>query len=65
MSSTGPALSASLLRYSGESFVSSGLPCAAGDPGAGGGLRAGDVGFGHAMELVDRGERGAPLIGRV
>lgn len=61
MSNTGPACSAILLRYSGESFVSSGFPCAAGEPGAGGCFRAGDDALGHGIVLVERGARGAPL----
>ena len=61
MDKTGPACSAILFLYSGESFVSSGLPAAAGEPGAGGCLRAGDVGFGHVVLEVDRGASGAPF----
>lgn len=60
MSKTGPAFSASLLRYSGESFVSSGLFWVPGEPGGAGGFRAGDVRFGHAVVLVDRGSNSLP-----
>lgn len=62
ISSVGPACNAILFRYSGESFVSSGLPCAWGEPGAGGAFRAGDVGFGHGTVLVERGLKGASLV---
>lgn len=55
MSNTGPDCSAILFLYSGESFVSSGFPWACGEPGAGGGFRAGEAGFGHGVVLVDRG----------